>query len=360
MSRPYKTDLIIDLNWLMMSRLHITGGFEESKTDVQKRAAADDLKELVSRSISNCLNRLPVDNIVVVVDGGSWRKDLPIPDQLNITYKGNRKESRDKSPKDWNFIYKVFAEYADRLKSLGITVSQHFNIEGDDWAWYWSRRLNKAGKNAIVWTSDCDLKQLVQVDNETNCFTIWYNDRTGLCLPEECEFPEDPMDMFLNPPYNSPILEKAIKSIVKKEVIRPDDIVINKVLCGDSGDNIKSVIRYEKGKRTYRFSEKDYKEICKNLDIKTLTEFRELHREIASYIAEGKKWKEYGFKNKDIIEMLEYNTKLVWINEETVPATVLTAMNNQEYKEIDITDIKNNYKQLLENEQIRDIYEEIF
>ena len=60
-------------------------------------------------------------------------------------------------------IYIVHCQiYQSIVKKQGIVVSNHSSIEGDDWIWYWSRRLNEEGTSCIIWSSDNDLKQLVQ------------------------------------------------------------------------------------------------------------------------------------------------------------------------------------------------------
>ena len=85
------------------------------------------------------------------------------------------------------FIYKALNQLSKRCKELGITTVNHNNIEGDDWIWYWSRRLNSDGINCIIWSSDNDLKQLVNM-NSDKCFTVWWNEANGLYVED---FPED-------------------------------------------------------------------------------------------------------------------------------------------------------------------------
>ena len=58
--------------------------------------------------------------------------------------------------------------------------------------------------------------------------------------------------------------------------------------------------------------------------------------------------------------MIEYNRKLVWLNEEVIPDTAIQAMNQQEYKEFDVPYIRNNYKALLKsNDDIQSLFEGI-
>lgn len=351
-----KLTILVDGGWLNVSRAFIhEKGFKASNTDFQKQAASEAFKETLAQSYVKFLNLFPqADNIVLMSEGGSWRKHMPVPDQLkNITYKGNRER---KSETDWNAIFGAYGEFAKNVTNAGGTVSQHWAIEGDDWAWYWSRRLNEEGSNVIILTSDCDLKQLVQIHN--NSFTAWYNDKAGLVLPQECAWKEDPIEAMLNPPYQSIVLNELLKKYKNVSYINPDQIVINKVLCGDAGDNIMSVIRYQKGSRTYKFSEKDYQKIIAELDLVTIEDLKNNYQNIANWIVSQEKFVPYGFNKKDIIEMLEYNLSLVWLHETVMPDTVTNAMVQVEYNQAPINDFKSNYKILLEQKSdIGDIFE---
>ena len=335
---PNKFTVLTDGGWLLMSRLFtFEKGFALDNSEAQKKATAQAFKECLSQSMSRILNQFPdADNMVLMSEGGSWRKNLPIPSQLeDITYKGHR----EKKPLDWTAIYKAYNEFAKNCESVGITVSQHSAIEGDDWAWYWSRRLNAEGTNVLIWTSDCDLKQLVQVHN--NCFTVWFNDKAGIVLPEEMQWPDDPMEAMLNPPFQSAIASKMIRGR-KYEYINPALIVINKVLCGDAGDNIKSVFRYKKNNRTYRFADSDYKKLIELMGISTMEQFLNLKAQIAESIATNKKFADQGADKDLILEMIEYNIDLVWLNEQVLPDTVTSSMVQVDYKVFNADELRHN------------------
>ena len=335
---PNKLTILLDGGFLLMSRLFaFEKGFAVDNTEAQKKAAAQAFKETMSQTLSRVLNMFPdADNIVLMSEGGSWRKNLPIPDQLeDVTYKGHR----EKKPLDWNAIYKAYNEFAKNCEATGITVSQHSAIEGDDWAWYWSRRLNAEGTNVLIWTSDCDLKQLVQVYN--NCFTAWYNDKAGLVFPKAMEWPDDPMEAMINPPFQSPFVPRMTRG-KKVAYINPDLIVINKILCGDAGDNIKSVFRFKKNGRTYRFADSDYKRLIEVLGIDSMKRFLALKTRVAQNIAEIKKFADQGADSQRILEMIEYNTDLVWLNEAVLPDTVTSSMVQTEYKVFDVDELRRN------------------
>lgn len=328
----------MDGGYLLMSRLFFfETGFAIENTNARKQAAAESFKECLSQTMSKVLNQFKdADNIVLMSEGGSWRKMLPIPKQLEqTTYKGHR----EKKPLDWKMVYAAYAEFADNCRKHGITVAQHSAIEGDDWAWYWSRRLNSEGTNVLIWTSDCDLKQLVQVQN--NSFTAWYNDNAGLVLPECLKWPDDPIEAMMNPPLQSAVLT-GLSKIKKITYINPDLIAINKILCGDAGDNIKSVVRYQKNGRNYRFADSDYKKLMETISINSMEQFLNDAAGIAYYIANNPKFKAQGANEADIREMIDYNTQLVWLNEAVMPDTVTSAMVQVDYNTFDVNELRRN------------------
>lgn len=354
LNMPNKLTILTDGGWLLMSRLFaFEKDFATDNSAAQKRAAAGAFKESLSQSMSRILNQFQdADNIILMSEGGSWRKNLPIPKQLeDTTYKGHR----EKKPLDWTAIYKAYNEFSKICEAAGITISCHSAIEGDDWAWYWSRRLNAEGTNVLIWTSDCDLKQLVQVHN--NCFTAWYNDKAGLVLPNCMEWKDDPIECMMNPPYQNEISSKIVHRIKKVEYINPDLIVINKVLCGDAGDNIKACVRFKKNNRTYRFADSDYKKFMAGAEIESVQDLIDQADNVANNIATTPKFANQGATADAVREMIDYNLRLVWLNEAVIPETVTTAMVQFEYKIFNVADLKHNHKLLMgQNTEIEDIF----
>ena len=62
----------------------------------------------------------------------------------------------------------------------------------------------------------------------------------------------------------------------------------------------------------------------------------------------------------DIDEMFDYNIKLVWLNEDIIPETIIMYMNQLEYNITDINYIRSNFKTLCKkNDSIEDIFNSI-
>ena len=168
MTNKSKLTLIVDGNWLLMSRLAVISGRYPDTNELNR-----ELKLLMIRSINLVLRTFPViDNIIFVADGGSWRNtEVTVPLFLQndgIEYKGNREHSDDI---DWDVIFAGYEDFLNVLKDNGVTVSKEKMIEGDDWCWWWSTYLNSQGTNVIVWSKDRDLTQLVNTDNNDKEFS---------------------------------------------------------------------------------------------------------------------------------------------------------------------------------------------
>jgi len=360
-----KCTLLIDGNWLLISRFSVmTQLFREDQPSIALEAATEDLRDMMAKSINIILNRFKeIDNVVMISDGGSWRKQLPVPAQLqSTTYKGNREEEVGIS---WDHVFNALNGLTKRCRKLGITTSTQSNIEGDDWAWYWSRRLNAQGTSCIIWSSDHDLLQLVQ--NKGGVFTAWYNDNHGLKFHSSLEIKNpdpDDLDFFMQPiVYNPPLVEELAKHSNKRKVgyVDPNTIITSKVITGDSGDNIKSVVRVIKSGRNYGVGEKDWEKLATKLNIHTIYDLIEHKEDIANELLHLSKFAGYGITKDMVLEMINYNLKLVWLNEAVIPETIVSVMNNQEYKQIDVDYLRGSYTVLLDDKErhIQEIFEGI-
>lgn len=358
-----KLTLLIDGNWLMMSRMPLfIKDFDTTQREEVRQQASTKLEMQMAKSIGVILNRFKnIDNMILIADGGSWRKKLAIPQILaaeSTTYKGNRQQAIEL---DWSYIYKSFNNIFNRCNSMNITCSQYLDCEGDDLIWYWSRRLNSQGVNCIIWSSDNDLKQLVQYDNDNNTFTAWYNDKNGMYFSDNMQEPDlDPLDFFMAPPKRSmPVFESLISNSVKVSYVNPFDIVIDKIFQGDLGDNIKPIVRYNKNGRRYKLTKKEFNEIIRKFDITSISNLKKHQPDICNYIVD--KFKKYNINYQDVDDMISYNINLVWLDECVIPETIVTSMNQAEYKNLqDIDYIRSNCKVLLNTDRtVEDIFNSI-
>ena len=338
-----KCTLIVDGNWLLQSRLFaVKGMFKPGLSSYEHGHEA--LKTLLSQSLVGVINYLPIVNDVILVhDGGSWRKDIEKPKCYSESYKENR--VRDKSEINWPEIFNAFREWTETAKEIGMTVSHSYGAEGDDWIAYWAKTLNDKGHDCIIWSTDHDLQQLVDLRLDST-FTVVFEKKYGIVMHEKANKEGVlPLEFFLEPmdSFNMTWLKEHIET---KKYVNPYDIVMEKVVCGDAGDNIKSIIRKPSGTRTNKVGPKEWLKCKQALSINK-SNFIDSRDAIVSYLFDLKKFKDFGIDNPEKIQeakdMFDFNIKLVTLSLDIIPSHLF---ENAEYKDFKVSDIKNNYKTL--------------
>lgn len=339
-----KLTLVVDGNWLLMSRYFMKRDtFRMDLPDSVKENSSYQLADLMAQSISVILRQFrgSITNIIFVSDNRSWRKDYPMPSCIETTdtYKGTRKNDETY---DWKYIYKSISILSNNLKSIGVTTSNVYGVEGDDWCWWWSRKLNSEGTNVILWTSDEDIKQLIQEDEDTGAFTAWYEKSKGLVFnssmkPKKFDDEDDELGSFMAPimPVNNII--KSLSKTASISYVNPVNIINKKIYIGDQGDNILPIFTYSKKSKTYKATQKDWSKLI-NFDTPGYIE-RDWYNNLPNLYNEIYKIKTKGDENNittcdDFIEHAVYNKKMVWLDESQIPREVQSQMTSVEYKEI--------------------------
>lgn len=314
--------IVVDGNWLLMSRLSILRMRIKDEDTLVK-----EVKLMMIKSVNKLLRDIPqIDNVIFVADGGSWRNKISIPEFLkkdHITYKGNREKDKDL---DWDKIFKGYDEFIDILKETGVCVSREKGVEGDDWCAYWSKLLNSKNINCLIWSADRDLTQLVKIDSKSKCFTAcWKKD--AIVIESVDHTSDNEMDFFFNSydsNENQKLLETLCMKAKKVEEIHPMDIVIDKTIRGDLGDNILPVV-YKKAKnpnsdKIFRVSNK---ELDLSIDITSVDEVNAYFEDLLN----KKTWKDKAMSTLDeIIEHFFYNERLVWLDPSQYPDEILEKM----------------------------------
>lgn len=310
-----KLTLLIDGNWLLMSRLSV---LQTRYSDDDK--LCKDLKLMMIRSISIVLKQFTeIDNIIFVSDGGSWRNKLPIPAFIDEEYKGTRHPDENLN---WDAIFNAYEDFANKLRRTGITVCKAPNIEGDDWIWWWSTKLNSEGTNVIIWSRDKDLTQLIKMDKDC-CFTVCWEKSTGIVTVHK---DEDDMDFFFNEAYseNEQIYHSILDKAKESKEINPKEVVIDKIIRGDKSDNVLPIIvkKSSKGDKVFRVSQKD---INPDLDYNDYEEYE-------GWIIDLLNQKSYKDKVdkplEQIIEHFNYNRRLVALQRDSYPPEILSVFEN--------------------------------
>jgi 5'-3' exonuclease len=260
-----KHTLLIDGNYFIYSRLFVMPKPSKGKLLGDEKSRGQFLRKLCIDFASEIRKMQPfLDKIVLTIDSKSWRKDL-FPD---AEYKGTR--TQDDSV-DWEGVYQIYDEFKAVLGKKGVIIQQVNGAEADDLLFAWSTYLNSNGKSCIVWTGDRDLIQLVDYSKATDGYTLWYyNTKKRLIVFEGFNkmmaMPVDESssdeDLLFNLASKTALMEKTradVNDWIKKngieiEEINCDTFIFQKILTGDKSDNIKSVVTWSKGGRTYNIS----------------------------------------------------------------------------------------------------------
>lgn len=351
--------LIIDGNWLLQSRSsRLIDKFSLNESEESREASKDLVKDMLAKSVSVALWRLSpvIDNIILVIDSKSWRKGITKPSSLQADYKGTRKKREDT---DHARIFEAFHDMEKACAEYGVTVSNTWGAEGDDAIWRWSERLNAEGINAVVWSSDNDLRQLAR--RQETAWTVWYNDRAGIVADVKMSYKND-LDYFMRDSA-SVASEGIFRSLVEASGAKvtyedPDIIVMEKIICGDKSDNIKSIVRARVGKLERKISPRMWESVRQKLGIRGMQDFMESHDRIIEECMGLKVMADTAMTVGDVREQLIYNTRLVWLNESQVPRDVTDRIDSLEYKVIDTESVKNNYKVLSgeKNTAVEDLF----
>lgn len=334
-----KLTLIIDGNWLLMSRLVV---LKNQYNDID--SLVHNLKLMLIRSINSMLRSLPeVDNIIFVADGGSWRANIPIPSILSqhgVSYKGTREKS---SEFDWDRLFEEFENFVSDIKNFSnITVSRAYKVEGDDWCWWWSTILNNDKTNVIIWSADRDLTQLVKTNKETGVFTCTMYTRgknTVISIDNGVSDDISFSMMLTNPLFveNSQLLSNILNKATKINKINPSFVPLDKMFRGDESDNILAPIkRVTNSGKEYRISQKQLDSSINIWDDNNIKNFVE-------EVYNDKKFKNKTNVNEDVaIEHLMYNRLLVTLSENSYPSDILNIMKENNYytknKDLSITE----------------------
>ena len=279
-----KHTLIIDGNYFVHSRLFVLPRPKKEQLLGDRDGQEQFMRKLCIDFASEVRKMTPfVDQIVVAVDSKSWRKDLfPAAE-----YKGTRVAD---SSVNWENVFNVYTEFQDILAKQGVIIHKVPGAEADDILFGWSTQLNNEGKNCIVWTGDRDLIQLVNYNEATDAYTLWYYNskrkllafegfETLINKPNEVEISNDDL-LFnmgsadvLNNQLKGDFINWIAKNGVEIEEINCDDFIFSKILQGDKSDNIQSVVSWTK--RTSTGSIRNY-----SITEKQATQILEKYREI--------------------------------------------------------------------------------
>jgi len=246
------------------------------------------------------LNRFKdIDRVAFVIDSSSWRYSL------YDDYKYALTKVRDD-------FYKLFLQVLDEFEALlrkkGLIVSRVWGAEGDDLLYVWSLYFGYIlDEELVIVTGDSDITQMCT--KNVSCFCNASNRLMMTCLPENMNKWERYFEM------NLPVNE-----------IDPIQVLLGKVILGDTSDNIPKLLKGFGKKAFEKFvtSIKPYPQfVHDNPDLIKMSQW------LAGRFSEYAKLDE-----KVVLGQVLFNLKMTWLN--------LSVYNNTDYQ-------TKNGKSLLEN-----------
>lgn len=279
-------DIILLLDWsnlmfrsLFLHKLYeVTAGYERE----------EDMKSFTHKfavDICSIINLIkPMHTIICCDSQDAWRKDI-LPGEDG--YKGNREKDKNIN---WENIYKCSDDLLKILeKQPGISVCMTSRAEADDLtAMIKEVVFEKYPQySLIVVSSDADLQQLLDFNLNNKQFCIVYNTvakvttkkkhmyvpksfKDWLDAPEVCDI------FFTN--YNMDIMKKYFKDLLAQNaniemvVKDSDEVLLNKILCGDDGDNVPAFYSFYKNGKLVRVTQKRSEKMMNIIGARNLKE----------------------------------------------------------------------------------------
>jgi 5'-3' exonuclease len=320
-----KLNLIIDSNYILYKSV-----FSLMKT----RTLYGDLYRALEVNFGNYFKKYPFDNIYMVSDSRAtnWRK------KAYPEYKGTRKKDEEI---DWEFVFNTYDEFKEAVKADNprVRVMEEEGCEGDDWIFFLLKASNHKGYSTMIVGSDGDLQQLLDYRLNPSWINIQWRDtymREKLFFPKGWklfmkELKESEGDIFNQ--NNNSIFIEMIENLMEKcdfEEVNQEEKLFKKIIQGDKGDNIKSVIyTTQKGGREIGIGDAGVDKIWKEytalysdeIDFKDDQWFENVAPMIALY-----KKVDADEHANSIKENLSFNRRLVHLHQEHYPKEIMDKM----------------------------------
>lgn len=269
-----KLNLVIDFNNMAIRSMFTCQYMGEGS--VKNFDTEEECKILVRKlatDMCQIIKMFSPDRVIVACDTKSpWRTGL----YKDVDYKGTRKHDEDKN---WTNIFSALTDYKEILRKNNFIVTEIENAEADDLAALWVHELfGNRNESVILVSSDKDWTQLVAFgtcDAFVACYNPISNNKNQRKFYVESGFENwinspDTVDIFFS---NYDELKKKLKEImmsntkVFKEIIDPNRVLIDKILCGDDGDNVPSFYEYYKSGKKARLTSLKASHLIENLSI---------------------------------------------------------------------------------------------
>ena len=260
---------------------------------------------------------------------------------LQISYKGTRKKD---NTINWKSIYELHDKFATSLKDLGVTVSRVDGAEADDLIFSWSSYLNMNNRNALIFSGDNDLIQLVCNNEANGTNTLYYNKFAKTMYTFEnfdnwlssndvqsVDIFNQPLDLTSN---TKVALQNVLRGIKIKEM-NTTEFVFKKILIGDAGDNVSPLYQF---KKTSKDGKTRVFNITDNKATKILNQYEKdngtiseatffTNNSISEICSIAKTQLKINDRTLDqLIDKYETNRNLMYLHNRALPPSIMNAM----------------------------------
>ena len=330
-----KVLLVIDWSNIMFRSLFMHQLFGGTATGTYDRI--EDLQSFTNKfaiDVCSIVNMFKPNNVIIATDSQhAWRKDV-LPGEDG--YKSNR----EKDPKiNWENIYKCSDDLQEILHKKGMNIANVDHAEADDIIALVKEVVYEKypDYNIIIVSADADIRQLISFNKDTKQYCVVYNttgrgknSKRRMYVTEDFkEWVESPdqCDIFFvgydsKKQYIKDLLQT--NQIIELYVDNPNDVVLNKILCGDDGDSVPSFYGYYKNGKYVRITPAKAKKI---IDYTEADSVKKLVESVNKFPAIFEKICKKTVDDIDFSERLHRQRVLVELNSNLFPPHI------REYKE---------------------------
>lgn len=335
-------NVIIDGNFLLHQTMHVVQHIKKMSSNEPLFTDDEDIINFKSKFIIDLNNILkyPEDTnkIILCFDSFSWRKEYV------DTYKIGRKKTAEEKER-WVKIYEIWTELTEELSlnsnKTGVFVSKLDKFEGDDLIHFWSDYFFRKGQNSLIVGNDNDLIQLVRINKEKRNYTMFLqyliNNRRLVVSQEfddviKSEENEDNFidlnDLFKGKvPIQSDInnhIQWILNQNINLYTVSPKDILMNKIILGDSSDSIQACYEWPNSKKRYKRVTASFYKVIKDSELMTVENLCRNDEDLLIYLKEVFEERSKSEVNLDILkENINQNLKLIYLSRDTLPKELL-------------------------------------
>ena len=242
------TTLIIDSSKYMYHAAY--GCWQNDKKFLTKMSDKRRFIKKYMKELSDVIKLNSFANRVVIATDSrrSWRHEIP----SGFEYKGNRKKKKE-NKFDFGLLNEVMREVEEIMVEKGVCVFSVPGAEGDDIMAIVSQVLFDKGESSVLITNDGDMKQCVK-HHEKGHFVATYSPDKETYYVSDLQENKPKVDPF-EALFEGLSMDDPFSSMEPKELVNPVLVLFEKLVAGDTKDNIPSIYYRPYGKGTARITE---------------------------------------------------------------------------------------------------------